>query len=153
MKKIQLTKNKVALVDDDMFEYLNQWKWFYSSNGYAIRHKHIRVAKNKYKSKIIRMHVLVNETLDGLVTDHINRDKLDNRKENLRSVTKSINAVNSKLNSKNKSGVKGVYFDSITNKWRAEIKKNYKKYTLGRYRLLKDALEARKCAEQIYYGI
>jgi hypothetical protein len=153
MKEIKLNKNKIALVDEDMFEYLNQWRWFCNSNGYAIRHKHIRISKNKYKNKIIRMHVLINETPNGLVTDHINRNKLDNRKENLRSVTKSLNAINSKLNNNNRSGVNGVYFDNFTGKWRAELKKDYRKYTLGRYKLLKDALEARKCAERLYYGI
>ena len=45
MKEIQLTQGKVALVDDDDFEYLNQWKWYYSKLNYAMRSKRINKKK------------------------------------------------------------------------------------------------------------
>jgi len=71
MKRIKLTQEKVALVDDADFEFLNQWKWFYHQTGYA-------------KSCHRYMHRLINKTPKGFHTDHINRNKLDNRKSNLR---------------------------------------------------------------------
>jgi hypothetical protein len=150
VKKIKLTKGKFALVDNEDFEYLNQWKWHLSEGGYAKRSQHIRLGINKYKSKIIRMHRLINNTPEGMFTDHINRNKLDNRRSNLRTVNKSQNAFNSDVRTNNKSGYKGVHFDTWSNQWRAEIKINYHKITLGRYSRMKDAIIARKTAEQKY---
>jgi HNH endonuclease len=143
MKLIKLTQNKYTIVDDEDFDYLSQWRWQVSWNGYVIR---------RYK-KTIRMHRLINKTPDGLFTDHINRNKLDNRKSNLRTVTKSENGFNTNLSKNNKSGCKGVYWDGFTNKWRAEIKLNYKKISLGRYVNLIDAVSARKEGEEKYHAI
>src|SRR3990167_3498600 len=133
MKKIKLKQGNYTIVDNEDFEYLNQWKWYFY-NGYAIR---------RYK-KTIRMHRLLNNTPLGFFTDHINRNKLDNRKSNLRTVTKSQNGFNTNLSRNNKSGYKGIYWEKFTNKWRAEIKINYKKIGLGRFLNLKDAILARK---------
>lgn len=143
MKKIQLTKNKVALVDDDMFEYLNQWKWYLNDNGYAV---------NKGKT-IIRMHRLINNTPEGLFTDHINMDKLDNRRCNLRSVSKSENGINRLKPKNNRSGCKGVCFNKNANKWMAEIKVKPTKIYLGIYTNLEDAIKIRKEAERRYHVI
>jgi len=153
MKKIQLTKGKFALVDDKDFEYLNQWRWLFSDTGYALRHQHINIGLNKYKSKTIRMHRLINKTPDGFETDHINRNKLDNQKINLRTITHQKNSFNTGLRRSNTSGYKGVYWDKFNNKWRAEIKINNKKISLGRFKNIKDALFAREVAERIYHAI
>lgn len=153
MKKIKLTQGKYALVDDSDFEFLNQWKWYLSDSGYAIRTKYVRLGLNKYTSKNIRMHRLINNTPEGVSTDHINRNRLDNKRENLRNVTKSQNAINSKIKENNKSGITGVYWDKFTKKWRAEIKFNYKKISLGRFVNIKDAILARKKGEIKYHGI
>lgn len=144
MKKIKLTKGKYALVDDFNFEWLNQWKWQLSTSGYAIR---------KEGKKIIRMHRLVNFTPSWLFTDHINQNKLDNRRGNLRIVTKSQNGFNRGKPKSNSSGIKGVYWDKFTNKWRAEIKIFYKKISLGRFTNLEDAVLARKKGESKYHVI
>ncbi|MFA5396856.1 MAG: AP2 domain-containing protein [Methanogenium sp.] len=153
MKKIKLTKGRFTLVDDKDFEFLNQWKWHLSTSGYAVRNIHVRIGINKYTRCRVWMHRMLNKTPDELFTDHINRNKLDNRKCNLRSVTKSVNSFNRDKNKNNKSGTKGVYFDSWSNKWRAEIKKDGKKFTLGRFISIKDAIKARLKAEKIYCNI
>src|SRR3990167_164487 len=110
MKKIKLTQNKYALVDDEDFKELNQSKWLCDSSGYAGRD----VGGRKNKKRIL-MHRLLNNTPKGFHTDHINRDKLDNRKENLRTTTCSQNILNSKLSKKNTSGHKGVEW--YKNRW------------------------------------
>jgi hypothetical protein len=153
MKQIPLTQGKFAIVDDEDFDYLNQWKWFFSDGGYAHRNQHIRLGVYKYTCKRIRMHRLINRTPFGLITDHINRDKLDNRKCNLRTVGKSINSINRDKPVNNKSGFKGVYWDTWSKKWRAELKINDKKVTLGRFLDIKDAIIARKNGEVKYYGL
>jgi hypothetical protein len=144
MKKIFLSQGKFAIVDECLFEWLIQWKW-YHSKGYAARN--IGGRKNK---SIVWMHRLINDTPDGFETDHINRNKLDNRRENLRSVTKSQNGLNKGKNKNNKSGYKGVYLESWSGKWRAEIRIDGKRMTLGRFVNINDANKARILAEEKY---
>jgi len=153
MGKIKLTHGKIAIVDKDNFEWLNQWKWYCSDGGYAVRSKHVRLGVNRYSSKKIWMHRLINLTPKGYITDHINRDKLDNRRKNLRNANKSINSINRANPVNNTSGYKGVYWDKFNKKWRAEIKVNYKKISLGRYKNIVDAISARRGAEKTYHAI
>lgn len=153
MKKIKLTQNKFALVDDEDFEYLNQWKWHLSDGGYARRTQHIHLGVRKYSSERIFMHRVINKTPNGSLTDHINRDKLDNRRANLRTGNKSLNSINRDKQSNNKSGHKGVHWDAWSGKWRAELKINYKKVSLGRYLNKEDAIMARKEGEEKYHAI
>lgn len=156
MKKIKLTKNKYAIVDDEDFNFLSQWKWGYSTSGYARRLQYVPSTGYGHKNNTairIWMHRLINKTPDNLFTDHINQNKLDNRKSNLRTVTKSQNSINTGKNKKNKSGFKGVYFDTWSNKWRAELKIKGKKITLGRFFNIEEALKSRLLAEQKYHVI
>ena len=153
MKKIKLTHGKYALIDNKDFKYLNQFKWYLNDGGYAIRSVYIKLSVGKYTSKHIRMHKEINQTPDGFDTDHINKNKLDNRRDNLRTVTRSQNKINVGLNANNKSGYKGIYWDKFTNKWRAEIKINYKKINLGRFINIGEAITVRGKAERIYHAI
>src|ERR1700690_2006430 len=76
------------------------------------------------------------------LVDHINRDKLDCRKENLRCATKAQNLWNRGRASHNKSGFKGVYLCNCTGRWRAEIRFNNKRIRLGRFDTKDDAARA-----------
>lgn len=152
MRKIKLTKGKYALVDAEDFEYLNQWKWSFDGS-YAVRGRYLGKKIEKYKYEKIYLHRVINKTPKGFETDHINGNKLDNRKINLRSAKRSLNNINRHGQRNNTSGVQGVYWDSSTRKWRAEIgfcKKNIK---LGRFINIQDAKIAREQAERRYYGI
>ena len=142
MKKIKLTQDKYALVDDEDYEWLSKKKWYFeSSNGYAVN-------KNAIK---IYMHRLINQTPDSLVTDHINRDRLDNRKINLRSVNSTQNIVNTKIRSDNKSGYKGVFWRKDRKKWSVYFNINkLKRIYCGHYKNLSSAIKARKHLEQTY---
>src|SRR3990167_455177 len=144
MKQIKLTKGKFALVDDDMFEYLNQFRWkFDKSVGYACR--------TLYPKGKEYMHRIINNTPKGKQTDHINRNKLDNRKENLREATPILNLRNTGLRNTNKSGYKGIWFWKERNKWQAYIRADYKQIHLGLFKDIKDAIEARKQGEELYW--
>jgi hypothetical protein len=142
MKRIKLTKGKYALVDDADFGYLNQWSWYYNG-GYAVRGCPVRIL----------MHRVIMGTPNDLVTDHINRDKLDNRRSNLRLATVSLNNFNTKLRSDNKSGVKGIYWSKLHNKWRVTISKECKRVSCGLFENLVDAVSARNSAEKLHYGL
>ena len=148
MKKIDISTNKYlnrfTLVDDNLFDYLNQWKWGISTKGYVYR---------KENNKYIAMHRIVNNTPLDFETDHINRNKLDNRRKNLRTVTRSQNKFNTGLWRHNKSKHKGVYWDKVTNKWRAMIQIDRKGMSLGRFIKKSDAILARRKAEKIYHAI
>lgn len=130
MKEIKLTQGKVALVDDDMFEYLNQWKWFAHKGGnkfYAIRNEPI--GKNTYKH--FSMHKQIMNTPPGMVVDHINHDGLNNLKSNLRICTHAENIRNSRTRKDNTSGAKGVCWSKHEKKWRVEIKVSDSRIHIG----------------------
>lgn len=133
MKKIKLTQGKYALVDDQDFDWLNQFKWCFSGD-YAVREK---------LGKRIYMHRVTNKTPEGLETDHINRNKLDNQRINLRTATRSENNHNTEA--------KGFTFDKINNKWRARIYVDYKEIHLGRFGTKEEALLAYQVAKGNYY--
>jgi len=116
MKKIKLTQDKFAVVDDEWFDYINQYKWCYYNGGYAAR----QIQKDRIKTTIY-MHRQIANTPIGMDTDHINGDKLDNRGENLRVVDHKTNLnAYMKLDKRNKSGYRGVS-SYKGNKWRARV--------------------------------
>lgn len=147
MKEIQLTQGKVALVDDDDFEWLNQWKWRISKRGYAYR-----VESKKIGGKSIYMHVQITNRPIGMNTDHINGIRLDNQRKNLRICTPAQNSKNHNKQQNNTSGYKGVYWDKKNNKWKAQIKNSGKQISLGRYENILDAAMAYNNAAIKYYG-
>ena len=151
MKEISLTKGKVAIVDDEDFEYLNQWKWSFDGS-YATRSKHIKINKNKYKSKKVYLHHLLVDRSNGVI-DYKKRNKLDNRRLNVRVVSVASNIRNGKLRKNNKSGITGVYFDKNKHKWLSQIMVNKKHISLGAYESKELAIKAREQGENKYYEV
>jgi hypothetical protein len=86
------------------------------------------------------------------VVDHINGDKLDNRKINLRLCTQQQNCMNSSLLSNNTSGVKGVYWCNKRMKWSAQITFKRKTISLGRHVEFESAVNARRLKELELFG-
>lgn len=151
MSYLRLSKGKFALVDDEDFEWLNQWKWHYPGH-YARRRNYIGTRNGKRIFKDIYLHRLIARTPYGLETDHINGDKLDNRKSNLRIVSSSQNHINIGIRSNNTSGVTGIYFDKARKKWAVEISFNNKKVHIGRYDDIETAKKERRSAELRYFN-
>ena len=150
MKKIPLSQGKFVLVDDDDFDYLNQWKWHYKSCGYAVRNS--RLSDNMCKDKLILMHRVIMGTPDGLEVDHINRNKLDNQKFNLRNVNSQQNKMNKSPQSNGKSQYKGIYWHNQRKKWVAKIKAEGRQISLGLYHKEADAALAYNLAAIKYFG-
>lgn len=121
MKYIQLTKGKITVVDDEYYDILSQYKW-QCHNNYA---KRAGPRRNNKQTKIY-MHRVVME-LSGITIpsemqiDHISRNKLDNRKENLRIASRAQNQRNHSIRNSNTSGYKGVYWHTKANKWVSQI--------------------------------
>jgi len=103
----------------------------------------------KYMSHRIVWEIFNSKIPEGMYIDHINRDSMDNRIENLRLVTNSENARNRGTLSKNKSGKQGVS-KTKCGKWIATIRNDGKQVYLGAYRNKISAIDARVEAEKIY---
>jgi hypothetical protein len=107
MKQIKLSgkygRDKFALVDDEDFERIGKNKYRLNEKGYVVRTK----TKNKIRAKYW-LHREILGKKDGFVIDHINGDKLDNRKQNLRHCTSAQNSINRNIYAKNKTGYRGV---------------------------------------------
>jgi hypothetical protein len=149
-KEIQLTQGKVAIVDDEDFEYLNQFKWHASKlSGKFYARRYIKLSNPNIK---ILMHRDVMKPEKAFVIDHIDGNTLNNQKNNLRICTHAQNMRNSKININNTSGFKGVYWHKITSKWMAYICFNNKRIHLGVFHVLKDAARAYNDAALKYHG-
>lgn len=147
MNKISLTQGKHALVDDKDFERLSQFKWHLRHNGYAARNK-----SRKVGGGTIFMHRIVLGAPKGMESDHINGDKLDNRRKNLRICTSSQNKANRNKQSNNSSGFKGVRFNVERGKWCAFIGFKGRSFNLGRFKYRKEAIVAYNKAAKKHFG-
>ena len=138
--EIIISKKKSILIDkEDMF-LLDMSYWNINPQGYAY---------GKYNKKTILMHRHIMNAPYNKIVDHINHNKIDNRKCNLRLVTPKENSKNRTLSPKNKAGYTGVF--QFKNKWKARIVSDYKSYWLGTFDNKEDAIKARKEAEQKYH--
>ena len=120
--------------------------WYCDKDGYLVSSYFYNGIR-----RFVRFHRLVMHAKPGQCVDHINKNKADNRKKNLRCCERSENDRNRSLYSCNTSGVAGVYFDKERKKWVASITYNYKKVYLGRYAVKEEAILARLTKEVELY--
>ena len=131
VKSIELTRGKVAWVDDEDYEWLNQWKWCATL---SCRHWYAkRQGRSNGKPRTICMHRLIMDAQPGQMIDHRDRNGLHNWRANLRFCTRSQNQENRKKHYGDTSQYKGVCWDKSMNKWRARISLDNKRIHLGRF--------------------
>lgn len=121
-----------AMVDDEDYEELIKFKWKMYKQGYAVR-----------TTDGALMHRLINKTPKWYETDHINRNRLDNRKSNLRTVTASENQQNAKTPKHNKTGVRGIYLAS-NGKYGVSVTRYAHRQFLGYFTNLDEAVTVKE---------
>jgi len=149
MKKIKLTQGKVTIVDDEDYEWLSQWEWYYAKNNPKDRYGYAR-RNSKYnggKRKTILMHREVLKAEKEEICDHINHNGLDNRKSNLRIVTSRQNAANRRKRIDSSSKYRGVVWYKRDKKWRVAVGCKH----IGYFQDIKEAaLAYNKKAREVY---
>lgn len=154
MKEIQLSQGKVALVDDDDFEWLLKYKW-HIFQGPTNKTCYAQTCiKKEGKWTTDYMHRLILKPPKGIESDHRNDNGLDNQRHNLRLCTKSQNQANKLLSRENCiSRFIGVTRDKRRNKWMAQIRAQpYQSKFLGYFVSETDAALAYDQAAQKYHG-
>ena len=150
MPIITTRKGEEILVDQDDFDRYSKYTWFINSNGYAQRNE----PRCNGRRNMPNMHreVLGLRYGDGSIVDHVNGNKLDNRKENLRICTASENTINTGLSTRNKTGYKGVSFCKRAKKFRAQISIDGKVKSLGYYDNPVDAHASYRQVAELIHG-
>lgn len=151
MKTIIINTGKQTLLDDDTYNYANQWKW-YEVSGYARRE--YRIFNKTYRVALHHVVLgIVGEATGTLEVDHVNGNRLDNRKENLRIVHKAENQRNAGLRSDNTSGYKGVTLDKQTGHWKAQCYRRNKRIHIGSFNTAKEAALAYNKVASKEFGV
>ena len=140
-KCIPITQGQFAIVDDEDFQSLSTHKWYFTGK-YARRHIN--------KTISILMHREIMNHPQGSEVDHIDGDRLNNTRSNLRVCSHAQNGYNRKISRNNACGFKGVV--KRKNRWVAQIYVNDKWTYLGTYHDPKSAALAYNQGASKYFG-
>lgn len=152
MKYIQLDKGQVAIVDDEDYDYLSQFKWYASKERgryYATRGNKV-INWVRQKPALIKMHREIMNFPEGMQVDHINHNSLDNRKSNLRICTVRQNLMNRKPKANRISKYLGVDHNGCS--WVARIGVNWESIHLGSFETEEQAAKAYDIAARQHFG-
>lgn len=137
------SKGNKFIVDIDDYEKIKEYCWYVNCEGKV---------QTSVSGKIVLLHRLImNLTDNNYEVDHINHDRTDNRKENLRIVTHAENMKNIKTPKNNTSGRVGVQYVKKTGKWKAMIHIG-DKYISKTFDTFEEAVEKRIELEKEYFG-
>ena len=148
-KEIHLSRGKNAIVDASDHKALNVYRWYCDTNGYAARN-----LPRGNSPRVILMHREIMNFPSGFVIDHIDGDRLNNQRSNLRICSIGQNVSNQRRHRNNTSGVKGVSLRQTKSglRYDAKIMVNRKFYHLGSFLTLEEASNAYAKGAQFYHG-
>lgn len=136
--EILSTNGKPILIDSEDLELVSQYAWTVTKDGYAKKYLE-KLVDGKRLRKVVYMHRLIMDAKENEIIDHINQNKADNRRSNLRMASKSLNALNShKVRSS--TGYRGVIHNRQKGKpFKASIIVNSKSIHLGMFDTAEEA--------------
>ena len=149
---MELDNDNITIIDKDDYEKVSKYFWRVNDSGYAI---HVFTDGSSIRLHRLILDLGINDKSNNVVVDHINRNKLDNRKHNLRITTQHNNSFNSNIGKNNQTGYIGVSYHpelSQTNPWKSNIMYNGKSIYLGSFSTMEEALKVRLLAEIKYFG-
>jgi hypothetical protein len=129
-------KEANVLVSASYYRALKKFKWYLGKDGYPRAYRSVDGKRRGGK-----MHKMLMGRNKGMVIDHINRNKLDNRIENLRICTPKENSYNTSKPKNSKNKYKGVKKQGKTGKWTASITKDKEKREIKNIATEKEAAE------------
>jgi len=148
VREIRMYGGRVALVDAADYDELSAYTWSVTMYGYAVRQ--FVDADHAHHSVLMHRHIMRATPFQRI--DHINHNKLDNRRVNLRFCTHAQNCKNRPHDGKNTSGYKGVSWSRNDKKWMAMITSDKETYYLGLHVNLRDAVLAYNNAARVLHG-
>lgn len=155
MKEIPLSGGKAfAIVDDSDYDDLMLHNWHLATNGYAFRQTvRTDIMTGARKKSVLLMHryLLGLHFGDRMTGDHIDGNKLNNQRTNLRACSQTRNAQNVDRRVTNKSGYKGVYWSKVSQAWISRIQSERVPRHLGTFETAEEAYTAYcKAAEELH---
>lgn len=142
MKELPLSKGRVAFVSDEDFDRVSKYQWCVNGSGYASAY---------IDGEQVFLHRFLMGAKKGEEVDHIDQNRFNCQRENMRLCTHGQNIANDGPKANNKLGIKGV--DKRSNgRFRVTIRYNYKKIFIGNFITLKEAGLAYNEASKKYFG-
>lgn len=135
---------KKVKIDIEDIEKIKDFTWCWIDSGTNRNAVYIQSTSCNIYGKRIKLHRLIMSCPEDKVIDHINRDTLDNRKDNLRICTQADNIRNRTTFKNNTSGCTGVTWEKDAKRWRVRINIDNKEYNLGYYKDYNKAVNVRK---------
>lgn len=139
---ILIIGNTSFYFDAEDLSVIQSRQWYKDKDGYLV-HSYFYFGQRRF----VRFHRLITNAPPNQAVDHINKNRADNRKTNLRICERAENDRNRSLYATNTSGISGVHFDSKRNKWVASITYNNKRLFIGRFEYKDEAVKARLIKE------
>lgn len=151
MVEIPLTRGLVATIDAEDVDLVTGYRWYAAPGNRDLFYALTRIREGGVR-RTVMMHRLINRTAPGLQTDHINGNTLDNRRSNLRTVTRAQNMWNRRADLHGSSSFRGVSWQAKSGKWLAMIQANKSRQYLGLFADERDAARAYQSAAERLFG-
>ena len=154
--EIELCGYKVQ-IDEEDYNRVMALKWsishyYINTKGRVYFYRDFRTIDNKKYRSSLHRYIMQCTYHDGIIIDHINNNTLDNRKCNLRKCTSGENSRNQRIHRNSTTGYKGVVLVPETGKYRARIRVNRKRISLGNYNTPEEAYAAYCEGSKKYHG-
>ena len=150
-REVPLTKGYVAIVDEEDYERVCQYKWTALVSRHTVYA--YRADRSTGERRTLYLHRFLLNPPEDMEVDHIDRDGLNNTRSNLRLATRRENMINRGMSPRNVSGYRGVSWAARDRRWLAQICVEGKTIHLGSFRDPAEAAKVYDEAAKEYHGL